>query len=190
MSNDIIKQVFAVKVEITNILNQAHEEMHQPEGWSEETKLKMSELCKDKENILTQLGNWYNYNKSKLDGLNAEYAAIREAMDANEKHLKDKNEFIKFLISSVLDKNETDQVVNNEVYIYNKKSVKVEVEDPEQLPIDYIKMQIVADKNKIEEALKGGAEIVGAKLITEYHPQIKIGGEKAIKNAQKRIEKK
>ena len=56
-----------------------------------------------------------------------------------------------------------------------RKSDSVEVADVEMLPEEYVKTKIEKnpDKVAIKNAIKGGKEIKGAKIVTNYNIQIK-----------------
>lgn len=144
--------------------------------------------CKTPEELITALANWYRATESRLGALKHQYDEIRSAMEADEKHLQRKLDFIGACISSRVP---TDQsLVNDYVKIAYRKSVACKIEHPGNIPFELLRVKHEPDIAAIKARLLAGEEIEGAYLETRYHLQISEGGPRAIDNAKKAAKKK
>jgi hypothetical protein len=188
-NENILEQMFQTSNEIKQTFYKADRELKEEGKLSEETQEVLQRLCRDHESVVTELGKWYLYTDSKLEGLKAEYKPIREAMDANQKALEDRCDFIKWCIKNILPQSDESQVVNKEIYVHYRKAERVEIFDPEIIPIEYVRTIQEPMAADIKKAIQNGAEVPGATVITNWSPQVKHGGENALKNAKKRLER-
>lgn len=186
--SDIMEQIFQVTHAVKDAFLQAQEDLQKFGELQPQTKNLIAELCQNREEVVTQLSSWFLYTESKLDGLRAEYKAVRDAMDANEEELKKRLEFIKSCIKHVLPPAKDAQVVNDKAYVFYKYSTKVQVRDEALVPMDYLKLTTSPDKSKIEQLLKT-EQPTWAYIEESWNPQIKFGGEKALKNAKNRLKR-
>lgn len=188
-NNNILEQLFQTRSDIKEVFYRADQELKEQGKLSDETQEALQKLCADRDGVVTELGKWFLYTESKLEGLRAEYKPLREAMEANERALSDRCDFIKWCIKNILPTADESQVVNKEVYVHYRKSEKVDIFDSDSIPIEYVRTVQEPLAQEIKTAIRNGAEISGARVLTTWSPQIKHGGENALKNAKKRLEK-
>ena len=186
--SDIMEQIFEVTHAVKSAFLQAQEDLVKFGELQPETKNILAELCQNREQVVTELSSWFLYTESKLEGLRAEYKAFRDAMDANEQELEKRLEFIKSCIKHVLPPTREAQVVNDKAYVFYKHSTKVQVRDEGLVPMDYLKLTTSPDKSKIEQLLKT-EQPTWAYMEESWNPQIKFGGEKALRNAKNRLKR-
>ena len=186
--SDIMEQIFEVTHAVKSAFLQAQEDLVKFGELQPETKNVLAELCQNREQVVTELSSWFLYTESKLDGLRAEYKAFRDAMDANEEELEKRLEFIKGCIKHVLPPSKEAQVVNDKAYVFYKHSEKIKVRDPGLVPMECLKITTSPDLSKIGELLKS-EHLTWAYLEENWNPQIKFGGERALKNAKNRLKK-
>lgn len=143
-----------------------------------------------KEVLVTDLAKWYLFTTSKLEGLRAEYKPLMDAMNGNIKELEQRLEYIKYCINSVLQPGPESVVANESIYAFYQTSKKVVIENEQQIPIDFSRVETVPDTALIKKALEAGEQVAGARLESRWNLQVRFGGERAIKNARKLKEKR
>lgn len=136
--------------------------------------------------------------QTKLDNTNCLQKMIDGELDVIDKEIKrltaekkareKKKEWLKNRVDYFVKRQFTDEQGNvdeESVHKYKlelphskisyRKSDSVEVADVEMLPEEYVKTKIEKnpDKVAIKNAIKGGKEIKGAKIVTNYNIQIK-----------------
>lgn len=110
-----------------------------------------------------------------------EYEAAAEAMRAQAKRILDaaakeekKADGIRAFIDSKM--HPTDKIKDDRVSLSKRKSTAVVLTDgikAEDLPFDYQRVTVAADKTAIKKALEAGKEVEGAAIETRYNLQIK-----------------
>ena len=189
MSN-IVDQVYQLNSELVRLLEEARVAQQESGALPPELEKRISAAVKDRAATLTDLGTWYLNTEAKAEGVRAQYAPILAAIAAEEEELKSKLEFIRTMIAQLLPHDESSQIVNEKVYIHHRKSERVVLDAAiDDVPVDFIKLEPVADLLKAKEALKGGAQLEWAHLETKWNPQVKPGGERAHRNATARLKK-
>jgi len=105
----------------------------------------------------------------------AEETAIaeeRKKLQAREKTLKDRQDWLKTVIAHEV--KEGEKLKDPRVNISWRASEAVEVTvEPELLPAEYQKVKIEADKTALKTALKSGISIIGATLLSRQNLQVK-----------------
>lgn len=187
-STDLLQQVLDTSAEVKEIFLRAKAET-EAGGLTPETEQALERASRDQERVVTELGNWYLYTESQQKALEVKYQPLREKMDSDIAELEEKKEFIKWAVSQVLPPEHDSCVANEAVYVTYRPSISVIVEDPERLPLEFVEMSVVPNKNEIKKAIQSGATIEGARLSENLSVQIKLGGLRAIKAAKKRAEK-
>lgn len=104
--------------------------------------------------------------------------AEQTMLEAEEKKLKERRKRIErkharieqYLLTVMHDKERAGHFM-----ISKRKSEAVQIEDEKQLPVQYMRHKEVVEPNKalIKQAIKEGAEVPGAKLVTNTSLQVK-----------------
>lgn len=111
--------------------------------------------------------------------LSLEYEAEADALEAQAKtilerakKIKHKNASIRnFILENI---GSFEKIKDDRVTIGTRKSQSVDVSlPPEELPFEFTRVSVDADKAKIKKALEDGSEISGCSIITRYNLQIK-----------------
>ena len=108
-----------------------------------------------------------------IKNLLADAAAIKTEKDAlaeREKACRNKAESLKNYLSSALDGS---KFSTPRVAISWRKSETVEIDDVTVIPSEYWKVKTDLDKMGIKKALKAGAQVSGARIVTNNNIQIK-----------------
>lgn len=108
-----------------------------------------------------------------IKNLLADAAAIKTEKDAlaeREKACRNKAESLKNYLSSDLDGS---KFSTPRVAISWRKSETVEIDDATVIPSEYWKVKTDLDKMGIKKALKAGAQVSGARIVTNNNIQIK-----------------
>lgn len=190
--SSVVERALKVNHDLIALFERARCESDDTGEISPEVERLLGERTRDKEEVLTELGRWALATEAKLEGKQAEFAPIREAMDAEEKELKGRLEFIKTLVRQLLPATREAQIANESVYIYNLFSERTVCKVPvEALPIELTRVKREPDLKAIGEALDRGDAGIGefAELEQRFSPQIKPGGERAMRAAKQRLKK-
>ena len=190
--NDVLEQVYETRSAVKEAFLRAESELQMNGAVSEETQCEIANLCRDPEQIVTELANWYLYTESKLEGLRAEYAPAREMMERNEDDLDSRLKFIKSCIARVLPQRVDSQVANQKAYVFYKHTSRIKVLDHEAVPLDCRRQVLIDEPDlfKIEALIRSSDEpVLWARIEENYSPQIKPGGDRAIKNAANRLKR-
>lgn len=108
-----------------------------------------------------------------IKNLLADAAAIKTEKDAladREKACRNKAESLKSYLASALDGS---KFSTPRVAISWRKSESVEIDDVTIIPSEYWKVKTDLDKMGIKKALKAGAQVSGARIVTNNNIQIK-----------------
>lgn len=190
--SSVVERAYKVNYDLISLFERARNESDETGEISQEVERLLGERTRDKEEVLTELGRWFLATESKLEGKIAEFEPIRATMDAEEKELKARLEYIKTLISRLLPASREAQIANESVYIYHTVSERTVTDVPvESLPIELTRVKQEPDLKAIGEALARGDAGVGELAHTEerFSPQVKPGGERAMRAAKQRLKK-
>jgi hypothetical protein len=108
-----------------------------------------------------------------------EYEGEADAMRAQAKRIEDqaaqveaKGDGIRKFISGHIQPG--DKIKDDRVTLTTRESSAIEVEcSPTDLPLEYQKVAVTADKNALKKAIKAGALVDGVVLVTRHNLQIK-----------------
>lgn len=127
-----------------------------------------------------KLGNLQMAYKEKVENialwiknLLADAAAIKtekEALEEREKACRNKAESLKSYLASALDGS---KFTTPRVAISWRKSETVEIDDVTVIPSEYWKVKTDLDKLGIKKALKAGAQVSGARIVSNNNIHIK-----------------
>lgn len=145
---------------------------------------------RDTKEILDDLGAWYLRTDAEHRGEEAKLKPIIDELQARLKSYESKKNWIKSQINRILEPSLFADHTDEKVSLFYMKSEKVEITDFDRLPIDYTRVKTEPDTAAIKEALKNNQEVPGATLKENFNLQVKLGGPNAIKNSQKRLDKR
>jgi hypothetical protein len=188
----IVSDFYKVDNELADLLHLAFIESQESEDGqpSEETQAILKERAEKKEEFITKLGSWYLSLSARHEGRKAEYKPVIEQIKDDLGTFEKELEFILFCLRSVLRPNGESKVINSTVDIRYRKSEQVQIDNEDLIPVEFSKLVTQPDKVAIKQALKTGKAVTGAKLIENWNPQIKAGGDAAIRRAVKREKEK
>lgn len=155
----------AIEAAVTAMLNSANEETGEVDAACVE---QLEALQVQREEKLDNIGAYIKNLLAEAKMLKEEEAALKARREAKER----KAESLKNYLATALD---GEKFESARVACSWRKSEAVAVDDIELLPDEYKveKTTYTADKAKIKEALKAGAEVRGAWLETKNNLQIK-----------------
>lgn len=185
--SELLQKAFSASAEIQDLFLRAQKEETEQGSVSEETQTEIQRLSKERDFLLSELGKWFLWTDSKLQGLKAEYRPLMEAMEANVSELERRKDFIKTCMVRVFQPGKDSVIANESIYAYYKHSTKLHIESEEHIPLEYQKLEPVPDPAAIKAAIEKGEEVPGARIVENWNLQVKFGGESAIKNAKKLI---
>lgn len=186
---NILDEVFQTSQDVKEVFLMAREEQETTGQVSPEVEQAIIDVCRERERVITELSDWWLYTDGKQKGLEAQYKPIIDRMRADVDELEKRKEFIKWAISKILPPSKTAQIANEKAYVTYRESAVVEILDEVAIPLEFRRVVTTPMKDEIKTALKSGATIPGARLQINYNAQIKPGGIKAMRNAEKRLKK-
>jgi hypothetical protein len=188
---NLLDEAYGVDYALTNLYEQAEAEIAEDGEIALDTQRCISELEGDRDRAITCLASWCLATRARLDAAEATHKPLIERLRGELKELADRLDFIKGHISRLMPKDREAQVVNEKVYCYQNPVDRVEVLEPEAVPIELCRVKYEPDLEKIEKELRqpGDTGIEFARIDTRWNPTVKPGGEKAIKNAKVRVRK-
>lgn len=121
-----------------------------------------------------------------LHALEAKYKPLIAEMETQLKHLEQRIEFQKRCIKMALIPGPDAEYVDDNVSLFYKTTTACDVFDAEAVPLEYCEVVSKPSTRQIKAVLEAGTEVPGARLVINYHLQVKPGGQKAKKNAESR----
>ncbi len=108
---------------------------------------------------------------SRIDAIDTQI----ERLENLKSSYKSKSEVLKSNIKNAMLHFGLDKIEHDLVKLSFRKSESVEVENQDLIPKEFIKEKISysPDKTAIKEAIKGGQDVQGCKLVTNYNLQVK-----------------
>lgn len=148
----------------------------------------MSQLAKVER--VTDLANYYHRLDAECRAEMARIKPVIEALQANYDVIEARKERALQLIQMALPPGTGQQLITDEVSVWYRENIAVEIVDEALIPIDFQRVKTEPDKRLIGQALKVGEEVPGATLKINYNLQIEHAGERAKKNAATRAKAK
>lgn len=186
----ILEDFYKVDNELAQLIHDAFCESQDVEGLHPETHALILQRAANKEEFATKLGSWYLHLSSKLEGRKAEYKPVQERILEDLKAIERELDFVLWLINSVLPPGEGSEIINDQISLTYRRSEKVEIKNPEFLPVDYCRFVQEPDKKAIKTAFQKGKEVPGAALVEAWNLQVKQGGDAAVRRQAVRLKKK
>jgi len=185
----ILDEVYRTAQDVKDVFLMAREEVDQTGQVSPEVQEAINSVCLDRNAVATDLGDWYMRTECELEGLEAQYKPIMDRIRADLAELGKRLEFIKWCVKQVLPPAPDSQLANDRAYIYYRTSKVIVIEDEAAIPLEFKEVITVPKKADIKTCIESGGQVPGARQDTNYSPQIKPGGVKAIRAAQNRMKK-
>lgn len=127
----------------------------------------LDKLQMEREQKLENIALWIKNLKAEEESLKTE----KQAFEERQRQAKTKRESLERYLSEVLN---GETFKTPKVVCSFRKSQRVEVDDVFALPEEYIRYKEPdADKTAIREAIKGGKEFAGVRIVTFLNLQIK-----------------
>lgn len=185
----LLDEVFQTATSIKELFLAAREEVDETGEVSAVTQERLNRALREREFVVTELADWYQHTSATLEGLRAQYKPILDRINADCGELEKRMEFIKWCISKALTPAKESQVANERAYVFYRESRPVVIEDENLIPVEFIEIIKQPNKKEIKRCIDSGGQVPGARVDTNYSPQIKPGGIKAIRAAQNRLKK-
>ena len=163
-------KLYELNTEITSIESKlmAYAEEHEGDVTGFSLQDELDKLEGERNDKIINLALWFK-------NCGAEEKAIaeeRKKLQAREKTLKDRQDWLKTVIAHEV--KEGEKLKDPRVNISWRASEAVDVTiEPDLLPVEFQKVKTEADKTALKTALKSGISIIGATLLSRQNLQVK-----------------
>lgn len=185
----LLDEVFQTANSVKELFLCAREEVDELGDVSAITQERLNRALREREFVVTELADWHQHTAATLEGLRAQYKPILDRIHADFSELERRLDFIKWCISKALPPAKDSQIANERAYVYYKVTKPTVIEDENLIPPEFIEVVRQPDRRAIKRCIESGGQVPGARLDVNYSPQIKPGGIRAMRAAEKRLKK-